>query len=1400
MTRRFLPFTLAVSMTTAMVVGVTLPAAATLPPAAPAHPTVAVGHGSRHATKGTHFAKLSRVCGSATAQQAACFALRAQPATASTPGAESYQVKASYDVGPSGGYTPSDLWSAYDLGTTASLTTAGAPGTGHIVGIVDAYDAPTMEADLATFDAQYGLPACTTANGCFTKVGQTGASTLPAASGTSGWDGETSLDVEVVHAVCPACSILLVEANSPTNTNLAAAVNTAVSLGATEVTNSYGAAEASNASVQAAYDHPGVVITASAGDDGYYNFGKGYSGGYIPSANTPAAYPNVVAVGGTTLNLNDDGTRASESVWNDDALGNPVAGATGGGCSKLFAAQAWQTGLTGYTNAGCSSDRLVSDISAIGDPITGFDVYDSYSPTAPGWNPVGGTSLSSPVVAAMYALAGTKRESYPAKTLYSAAGAAPSSIYDVTVGGNGYCGADYADCGSTYDKAPFDCGSAASTACNAATGYDGPSGLGAPTGLAAFSPVIGSFTLPSTGEVGTSVSADAGASSSSVDPITSYHWSWGDGTSSDTAGAQTTHTYAGDVRATVTLTASTAAGYANVPVSRFITVGHPEPSSSAAPTITGTTTDLQTLTAHHGTWSHTPTSYVDQWQRCDSSGGGCVAVPGATAMTYALRDNDVGHAFRVVETASNAGGSGAPSTSLPTAPVATAIAVEAGAFGVPGGATAPSVGSHPTATAISPDGTLLAVASQGDKQADGIHFQDNGSISVFTVGADGALTPAPGSPHPVSGAPSYVAFRPDGSTLAVGDDSSGAVDVFDVAPSGGLAAIPGSPFSGIDPTLLAYSPDGSLLASADAVGHIEMYAVDAAGAPHKVAGSPFLTKASLPNGLAWSPSGHLIAISGYNSDNVDVLTVSASGFLDEAPGSPHKLDEIYAGALAWSPGGQLAVTQNGNTNGSTAFYAVADDGSMTEQPGSPVSTPGVADITFDAVDGDAIIRTFGGTVSTYRLTSAGGFTPLPGATTTFPSSCGCQLGYVGMSRDGTIAAVADFVNGHVYPLLRKPVARITAPADGATYTLGQSVPTAFGCTDPQGSGVASCTDSTGHTGSADAGAGSSGAGSLATTTVGAGTYTVTATSTRGLTSTTTIGYTVAPSVPTVTTVSPSTGYTTGGSTPITITGTGFIPGATVSFGGVAGYGVAVHSLTSLTVYNPAHAGGVVDVTVTTTGGTSALSAADHFTFVAPGSGPTGGTGGSGGSGGSGGAGANAPVPSITRLTRSAGPTAGGGTLMVTGSGFTGTPAVHFGATPAGVVSLISPQQLIVRIPAHAAGLVDVRVSTTGGTSAVSAPDRYRYAPRPTVTKVAFGSAKAKVGQPVTITGSGFLAGAIVYVGRARATSVKVLSATKITAKAPSHVKGRITVTVATPGGTSAVTKRSSATAHLVRYE
>lgn len=395
------------------------------------------------------------------------------------------------------------------------------PSSTQTIALVDAYDSATITGDLQVFSSQFGLPACTEANGCFRKVNQAGnASPLPASGGEleRGWAQEIATDVEVAHGICPSCHILLVEAESNTNANLYAAEQTAASLGATEISNSWGGGEPSIDS--SAFNHPGVVITASSGDSGYLNW---FSETAPESAEYPASSPHVIAVGGTRLNLNAT-TKAweSETVWNDGGFSGGAfrgAGAGGSGCSVPFTAAPWQQSLGNWASVGCGSSRAVADVSADADPYTGVAVYDSTETEGnKGWATIGGTSVAAPIVASVFALAGGAHGvAYPARTLYENQRQFPVSLHDVTVGSNGECRKPFekstGTSGCTTGEEAQTC--SAQAICLAGSGYDGPTGVGTPNGVLGFAP---RGSIPGAVEETGQAAAGAGAGATGVQP------------------------------------------------------------------------------------------------------------------------------------------------------------------------------------------------------------------------------------------------------------------------------------------------------------------------------------------------------------------------------------------------------------------------------------------------------------------------------------------------------------------------------------------------------------------------------------------------------------------------------------------------------------------------------------------------------------------------------------------------------------------------------------------------------------------------------------------------------------------------------------------------------------------
>jgi subtilase family serine protease len=322
---------------------------------------------------------------------------------------------------PIGGYGPADLRSAYNTVAGGKVTT--------VIAIVDAFGYTNAESDLATYRSQFGLKACTTANGCFKKLNQNGVQgSYPAQN--IGWAQESALDVDMASAMCPRCKIWLVEANDNSYSNLSTAVNTAASLGAHVISNSYGGGEGGTQSVESAYNHAGVAITASSGDSGY-------------GVEFPASSPHVIAVGGTHLTTDGSARGWAETAWSG----------AGSGCSSIYSKPAWQT------DPNCAK-RMEADVSAVADPATGVAVYGPNNSGVSTWLVFGGTSVAAPLIGGLYGVNGRAVNYGQNPYKHKAA------LYDVVSGSNGSCGGTYF--------------------CTAGVGYDGPTGLGTPNGQKAF--------------------------------------------------------------------------------------------------------------------------------------------------------------------------------------------------------------------------------------------------------------------------------------------------------------------------------------------------------------------------------------------------------------------------------------------------------------------------------------------------------------------------------------------------------------------------------------------------------------------------------------------------------------------------------------------------------------------------------------------------------------------------------------------------------------------------------------------------------------------------------------------------------------------------------------------------
>jgi subtilase family serine protease len=331
------------------------------------------------------------------------------------------------NLASSGFYDPAQLQSAYNLPSATA-------GGSYTVSIVDAYDDPNVEADLGVYRANYGLSPCTTANGCFEKLNQSGEKS-PLPVGDQSWGFEISLDTQMVSAICPKCKIRLIEANSSGFGDLMTGIDTAIRLGPHVISTSWGSGEfAGETSYDVHFNHPGFMITNSSGD-----------GAYAAGTQYPAASPYVTAVGGTTLVPAANTRGWSETVWS-----NLPGQGSGSGCSLYEPKPAWQH------DTGCAK-RTIADVAAVADSVAGYDSYTSQ----PGFYSFYGTSVSSPIVAGVYALA---ENGVP--LTWGKPYAHPSGLYDITKGNTGTCSPTYL--------------------CSAVAGYDGPTGNGTPHGITAF--------------------------------------------------------------------------------------------------------------------------------------------------------------------------------------------------------------------------------------------------------------------------------------------------------------------------------------------------------------------------------------------------------------------------------------------------------------------------------------------------------------------------------------------------------------------------------------------------------------------------------------------------------------------------------------------------------------------------------------------------------------------------------------------------------------------------------------------------------------------------------------------------------------------------------------------------
>ena len=407
---------------------------------------IAIAAGAALMVAGTLTAAVPAAAAQAPSMRRACPVVRPNIPRCLTLYAPQTAVNRALAEKAAGKRVPAALTTPKGVGATAIESAYKLPvtkgGKGQTVAIVDAFSTPHLASDLATYRKQYGLPPCTTASGCLRIVNQQGKPSPLPRPDPFGWGVEETLDVSMVSAACPLCKIIVVEGTQPTFPDLAAAEDTAVSMGAEIVSNSYGAREDGFTQAEAKhYIHPGHVIVASSGDLGY------------TAAQFPANLASVTAVGGTKLVRSSHARGWKETVWSDNS------GATGSGCSAYVAKPGWQhdTHCPGRTSA---------DVAAV---ATNIAIYDTSVPGFGPWLTIGGTSASSPLIAGVYGLAGNASTVTPGFE-YSHA----SALFDVSQGNNDWFNRGRgASCGFDY-------------LCVAKKGYDAPTGLGTPNGTGAF--------------------------------------------------------------------------------------------------------------------------------------------------------------------------------------------------------------------------------------------------------------------------------------------------------------------------------------------------------------------------------------------------------------------------------------------------------------------------------------------------------------------------------------------------------------------------------------------------------------------------------------------------------------------------------------------------------------------------------------------------------------------------------------------------------------------------------------------------------------------------------------------------------------------------------------------------
>ena len=1255
------------------------------------------------------------------------------------------------------GLTPAELQSAYALPSATA-------GEGQTVALVDAYDDPTAESDLATYRSAYGLPPCRGESGCFRKVNQEGGTAFPplATAGSGDWELEESLDLDMVSAICPNCHILLVEAESNTFQNLDAAEREAASLGATEISNSWAAPEfAGETSLDQAFDHPGIPITAGSGDDGYDNYDLPAS---APSY--PATSPYVIAVGGTVLAPAATARGWSERVWSR----------SGSGCSLYEPKPTYQT------DNGCPR-RTSNDVAAVAEDLSVYDTTHATGDSGSGWITVGGTSAATPIVASVEALSEEPERELGPEAFYKS----PGSLFDIVSGNNGSCGAGYL--------------------CEAGGGYDGPTGNGTPDGALSLSepspPPQLSVRREGTG-AGSVTSSPAGIEcgntcARSLPPGSQVTLTAAPAAGSTFAGWQGPCTGTGACTLTLTKGASVGAIFRSpgaptgwgqqtlfAPAERepflagsslsesFYNVSLSASGEVRAKTVynppTGSCTFASSNTGGVYLERRRGSSWITEgaitgpaigggvrWANCDGFGEVTqLSGDGSTLLVTQSHINDHCAAFVY-----DHGPSGwtLQGTLLPPG-------VEASGEGTP--AICDYFGSE---GAISDDGGHVAVSSDGRVSV----FAREGS--TWSLEQNIVLPNGPGCTETIGHR--NLALSGDGTTMLVGQSACQKEGTFEVgrayfytrSPSGwSLTQTTEAPEPATTREFgqgVALADDGSTAVIAGRAGGRGTVWVYERGA-HEWRMS---ARVADPQAQAVLFDCPVLAAGGARMLCNSLETVGFNG----NQGAIYAFERPVGGWSSGVPSPQRAFAADGLSGDDLGRYdeqgwwllAATADGSLIDAPISPVNIAG-------GLYPDDLIGYEFTAPGAYSTPSISGIQPASGGAGTQVTIAGTNLnGASSVSFSGTEAVNYEARSPTQILATVPPGAKsgaISVRTPGGSGTSAESFTFLKPETPPV---VSSITPTRGPTAGGTA-ITIKGANFLAGVSVAlgapashvevrseseivatapaepAGSYEVTVADEAG-TSTGGPKYTYVPPAPTVESVSPTKGPTAGG-TIVTIRGANFQASAGVTVGAAASH-VDVRSESEIVATTPAQPAGSYEVTVTDEGGAS--TGGPRYTYV--------------------------PAPTVESVFPAKGPIAGGTTLVIEGANFQAGAAVTVGA-PASHVYVVSESEILATTPAQSAGSYEVNVSDEGGSS--TGGPRYSYVPpAPSVESVSPAKGPITGGMTVTIKGAHFQAAASVTIGAA-ASHVEVRSESELVATTPAQSAGSYEVIVSDEGGSS----------------